>query len=129
VCETRWHRSNAAILAQALRDAQNPHVPPAIRAQARAFLAGSDGLHFWCDVAGLRADFGAGTPTRIPEGAPLTPRRPPPGDSISVIYRVRLEPGSKHSHTDRSARQQSEVRLPLIHGLRHVHGDPGCAEW
>jgi hypothetical protein len=39
-------------LAQALSDAQDPHLPEATRAEARAFLCG-DRVRLWCEVAGL----------------------------------------------------------------------------
>jgi len=45
----------AAVLRQALTDARNAHLPKATRDQARWFISGgSEGLQFWCEIAGLR---------------------------------------------------------------------------
>jgi hypothetical protein len=39
-----------AVIRQAAIDARDPTLPDVRRRQARAFLAGGDGLRFWCDV-------------------------------------------------------------------------------
>jgi hypothetical protein len=52
------HRKLAlAVIVQAFRDAANPHVAPAVRAQATRFLSGSAMLAEWCALAGLDAPF------------------------------------------------------------------------
>ncbi len=43
----------AAVIRQALLDANNPAAATHVRAGARAFLAGSPMLRQWCSVAGL----------------------------------------------------------------------------
>jgi hypothetical protein len=46
-------RLAARVIDQALRDLLNPGEDGANRDTARAFLAGSPWLHYWCEVAGL----------------------------------------------------------------------------
>jgi hypothetical protein len=43
----------AAVMRQALTDANDAHLPSATRERARAFLCGTEGLRFWCEIAGL----------------------------------------------------------------------------
>ena len=40
-----------AVIAQAFTDAVDPRVSPAVRSEARRFIAGSPMLNDWCDVA------------------------------------------------------------------------------
>ena len=40
-----------AVIAQAFTDAADPRVSPAVRNEARRFIAGSTMLNDWCDVA------------------------------------------------------------------------------
>jgi hypothetical protein len=49
---TAEQRLCAAVLKQAISDAQDPHLPEATRAEARAFLCG-DRVRLWCEVGGL----------------------------------------------------------------------------
>lgn len=51
---TAWQQRLAArIVSQALKDLLNRHEPSECRESARAFLAGSFMLHYWCHVGRL----------------------------------------------------------------------------
>jgi len=42
-----------AVIAQAFTDAADPRATPAVRNEARRFIAGSSELNDWCDVADI----------------------------------------------------------------------------
>jgi hypothetical protein len=47
-----------AVLKQAVHDARNRSLPPAMREDARRFLAGGPELDYWCAGAGLSVRHG-----------------------------------------------------------------------
>ncbi len=51
VADTAVFDLAVAVIRLAIKDAAQAHGAPAV--SARRFLAGSDGLHWWCEVSGL----------------------------------------------------------------------------
>lgn len=75
----------AAVIRQALHDAVDPGASEGLRANARTFLAGSQMLRQWCQVAGL--DLGC-VQKRCPAPRPtavVQPRRQPL-EGYSPVY-------------------------------------------
>lgn len=48
-----WQELGAAVILQAVSDAQNPSASSADRKDARRFLSGGPGLEAWCNLAGV----------------------------------------------------------------------------
>jgi hypothetical protein len=60
-----------AVLAQALADARDAKLPKANRDQARYFLTRSDGLRFWCEIAGLELHTVSSLATKVLAREPM----------------------------------------------------------